>query len=105
MSPKQGEVWLADLGFAAKTRPVIIISRTDPEPPRALIIYIPLTTKYRGSRYEVELGELPFLHEISWANLQGIAALPLHRLEQKLGQLSSEAVTKIKHALFFTFDL
>nr|WP_217650633.1 type II toxin-antitoxin system PemK/MazF family toxin [Spirulina major] len=33
MNPKPGEVWLADLGLPAKTRPVVIVSRQDPEPP------------------------------------------------------------------------
>ncbi|AFY87173.1 MAG: hypothetical protein CLLPBCKN_003918 [Chroococcidiopsis cubana SAG 39.79] len=32
MNLKPGEVWLADLGLAAKTRPVIIVSRYDPTP-------------------------------------------------------------------------
>jgi len=53
MNAKLGKIWLADLGLAAKTRPVRIISRHDPEAPRALLIYVPLTTQYRGSRYEV----------------------------------------------------
>ncbi len=34
MSPHSGEVWLADLGLAAKTRPIVIVSRHDPEAPR-----------------------------------------------------------------------
>jgi mRNA-degrading endonuclease toxin of MazEF toxin-antitoxin module len=38
MSPHPGEIWLADLGLAAKTRPVVILSRYDPEAPRALVI-------------------------------------------------------------------
>ncbi len=50
---KPGEVWLADLGLAAKTRPVLIISREDADPPRALVLYAPLTTQNRGSQYEV----------------------------------------------------
>ena len=45
MSPRPGEVWLADLGLAAKTRPIVIVSRHDPEAPRALTIYVPLTTQ------------------------------------------------------------
>ncbi|MBE9136402.1 type II toxin-antitoxin system PemK/MazF family toxin [Nodosilinea sp. LEGE 07088] len=58
MSLKPGEVWLADLGLAAKTRPVVIVSRLDPNPPRVLAIYVPLTTQYRGSAYEVALPKL-----------------------------------------------
>jgi mRNA interferase MazF len=30
MAAKQGEFWLADLGLAAKTRPVVILSKDDP---------------------------------------------------------------------------
>lgn len=55
MKPKFGEVWLADLGWAAKIRPVIIISRDDPDPPRILYIYVPLTRQNRGSLYETQL--------------------------------------------------
>ncbi|WP_313950983.1 hypothetical protein [Nostoc sp. FACHB-110] len=29
MNPKQGDIWLIDLGLSAKTRPVIIVSRYD----------------------------------------------------------------------------
>ena len=43
MNPQPGDVWLADLGLAAKTRPVVIVSRPDPDPPRALVLYVPLT--------------------------------------------------------------
>ena len=45
MRTKLGDVWLADLGLAAKVRPVVIVSRDDPDPPRALVIYVPLTTQ------------------------------------------------------------
>ena len=36
MSPQPGEIWLADLGLAAKTRPVVIVSRQDPNPLQGL---------------------------------------------------------------------
>lgn len=72
MTAKPGEVWLDDLGLAAKTRPVVILSRDDPQAPRALVIYVPLTTQNRGSPYEVELGRVRFLSESSVANVQGL---------------------------------
>lgn len=49
MSPRPGEVWLADLGMAAKTRPVVVVSRYDEDPPRVLVLYVPLTSEDRGS--------------------------------------------------------
>ena len=105
MSPHPGEVWLADLGLAAKTRPVVIVSRHDPEAPRALAIYVPLTTQKRGSRYEVELPQLHFLREISVANVQGIASIPLTRLERKLGEVPAEVLDQIRGALAFAVGL
>ncbi len=101
MSPRPGEVWLADLGLAAKTRPVVIVSRHDPEAPRALMIYVPLTTQNRQSKYEVELPKLPFLRETSVANVQGIASLVVTRLERKLGEVPPETLRQIREAISF----
>ena len=105
MSPQQGEVWLADLGLAAKTRPVVILSRDDPQAPRALVVYIPLTTQNRRSHYEVEIGNLRFLKEASVANVQGIGSIPVARLQRKLGSLLTETLHKIKEAIRFALDL
>jgi mRNA interferase MazF len=54
----------------------VIISRYDPNPPRAMITYIPLTTQYRQSLYEVVLPKLKFLDHYSIANVQGIGSIP-----------------------------
>ena len=105
MSPQQGEVWLADLGLAAKTRPVVILSRDDPQAPRALVVYIPLTTQNRRSHYEVEIGNLRFLKEASVVNVQGIGSIPVARLQRKLGSLPTETLHKIKEAIRFALDL
>lgn len=105
MRTESGEVWLADLGLASKTRPVLIVSRADEDPPRALIIHVPVTTQNRGSRYEVDLGKLPFLREASFVNVQGIASIPTNRLERKLGRMPPELLEKIKDALRYALDL
>jgi len=105
MSPQPGEVWLADLGLAAKTRPVVIVSRQDPDPPRALVLYVPLTTQRRLSPYEVPLPRFPFLDRDSVANVQGLGSIPLVRLERRIGRLSSEVMTQVKAALIFALDL
>ena len=101
MTPRPGEVWLADLGLAAKTRPVVIPSRYDPYAPRALTIYVPLTTQNRGSEYEVELPKLSFLRELSVANVQGVASLTANRLEQKIGGVPAGVLQQIRKALAF----
>ena len=105
MNLRPGEVWLADLGLAAKSRPVIVVSRYDSDPPRALVLYVPLTTQNRKSRYEVVLPKLAFLHQRSVANVQGLGSLPLVRLERKIGRLPGAVMKKLKEALLFALDL
>ena len=100
-----GEIWLADLGLTAKTRPVLIVSRYDPDPPRNLIIYIPLTTQYRASLYEVALPRLRFLNQQSYVNVQGLGSIDRGRLERRLGKLSDHVMTEIKNTITFVLDL
>jgi mRNA interferase MazF len=105
MSPQPGEVWLADLGLAAKTRPVVIVSRFDPDPPRDLVLYVPLTTQNRQSPYEVPLPRLGFLDRDSVANVQGLGSLPRARPERRLGVLADDVMTRIRRALAFALAL
>ena len=80
MATNPGEVWLADLGLAAKYRPVVIVSRAHSDPPRALVLYVPLTTQDRQSQYEVRLPQVRFLDQGSVAKVQGPGSLPTVRL-------------------------
>ncbi len=105
MNAKPGDIWLADLGLAAKTRPVLIVSRFDPGAPRALITYVPLTTRHRGSRYEIPLGDIPFLHQASVVNVQGIGSLIEPRLERELGHLPAATMARVKDAIRFALEL
>ena len=105
MLTQPGEIWLADLGLAAKTRPVLIVSRQDPDSPRALVLYVPLTTQSRLSFYEVPLPRLAFLDRESVANVQGLGSLPTIRLERRLGKLPVEFMMKVKFALRFALEL
>jgi len=105
MRPNAGEVWLADLGMAAKTRPVIIVSRFDSNPPRDLVIYVPCTTQNRGSGYEVDLSELSFLREGGVANVKGLGSIPSRRLEKKLGTVPVALMIKLREAITFALNL
>lgn len=105
MSPRRGELWLADLGLAAKTRPVVIVSRDDADPPRRLYVYVPLSTQNRRSRYEVDLSGCPVLRMESVANVQGIGSLPEPRFLRRLGALSSGDMDRIQEALKYVLGL
>ena len=105
MTPKPGEVYIVDLGMVAKVRPMVVVSREDPDPPRALVLCVPFTTKNRGSKYEVAIGRIKFLREQSWANVQGLVAVGKERLVRRVGQLNAQQLAKIKAALSFALDL
>ena len=50
---KRGEIWLADLGYVGKVRPVLILSVLPGDSDRALVTYVIRTTSIRGTAYEV----------------------------------------------------
>ena len=53
---KRGEVWLVDLGYAAKTRPCLVFSIEAEDTDRALTMVVLHTTSVRGTRrFEVSL--------------------------------------------------
>jgi|ERR1035438_3655162 mRNA interferase MazF len=99
MNPRHGEVWLVDMGMAAKTRPCVALLADNLNVPRSLIILIPITRQNRGTELEVKLGHLPFLDPDSVANVQGVTSLPTVRFEKRLGSLSPPDLDAIKKAL------
>jgi mRNA interferase MazF len=99
MNPRHGEVWLVDMGMAAKTRPAVVLLANDLNAPRSLIIQVPITRQNRGSDLEVALGRLPFLDPESVANVQGVSSLPTVRFEKRLGSLPEAELNAIKAAL------
>jgi len=89
MNPRHGEVWLVDMGMAAKTRPAVVLIADHLDAPRSLIIHIPITP----------LGHLPFLDPESVANVQAIGSLPSVRFEKRLGIVPEADLKKVKAAL------
>jgi len=105
MMTKPGEVYLVDLGIAGKVRPMIVLSREDSEPPRALALCAPITTSSRKSQYEVPIGKARFLKSESFVNVQGLQAVSHHELQQKIGSVSDNDLSQVKDALLFALDL
>lgn len=105
MTTKPGDVYKVDLGIAGKVRPMVVLSREDSDPPRALAICAPLTTAYRGSKYEVDIGKQRFLRVRSYVNVQGLQAIQQHELSKRIGALDAESMSRIRVALKHALDL
>ena len=92
-----GEVWLIDLGLAAKTRPSLILSDYPLDYELTLIAVVPHTTAVRHNRWQLSIPK-PFLRPGVF-HLQQIQAIPLVRLERKLGELTSSELQTVRNAL------
>src|SRR4051812_29018702 len=88
MIPKRGEGWLFDLGLAAKTRPVLIVSGPYGDTDRALVTLIPHTTSVRNGLFEITI-QTSFLR-VGAFYVQGIASYPAARAIRKLGILTNQ---------------
>jgi mRNA interferase MazF len=105
MTTKPGEMYIVDLGISGKLRPMVVVSREDFDPPRALTICAPVTTAYRASKYEVDIGKPRFMRMHSYVNVQGLQAIQNHELGKRIGMLDDKAIAKICVALKYAFNL
>ena len=97
------EVWLTDLGMAAKVRPCLIVSIPATLDDRALVCLVPHTTAIRNSRFEVPLN-IRFLKPGAF-DVQNIVTVPHVKLIRKLGELTEQEMAKISDRLKFWLEL
>ena len=96
-SPPRGEVWLVDLGIAAKVSPCLVLSVPATDQDRSLICLVPHTTSVRGSRFEVTT-KAKFLQPGAF-DAQSIVTVPSARLVRKLGVLAEVQLTDVESAV------
>jgi mRNA interferase MazF len=105
MTTKPGEVYRVDLGAGGKVRMMLVVSREDSNPPRALSLCVPITSVYRDSPYEVDLPSRPFLRMKSYANVQGLQAVQHHELQGPIGTFYGKAMDDVRAALRYAMEI
>jgi mRNA interferase MazF len=95
--PNRGEVWLVDLGLAAKVRPCLVLSIPAADADRALAALIPHTTAVRATQFECSI-QIGFLKPGAF-DAQGIVTVPYAKLLRRLGTLRPEQLSKIEDAV------
>jgi mRNA interferase MazF len=93
MQPTRGEVWLFDLGMAAKTRPVLVVSAVYGDTDRAIVTVVPHTTELRGSPFEIAVAS-PFLRQRAFL-VQGISTYPKAWAIRRIGILNREQMAAV----------
>ncbi len=96
-------VWLVDLGYAAKTRPCLVFSVESEDTDRALTTAVLHTTSVRGTRFEVNL-KIRFLKEGAF-DAQNILSVSHAKFIRKLGSLTDEQMRQVEDAVKFWLNL
>lgn len=87
-SDRRGQVRFVDLGYAAKTRPAMVVSATPLDHERALVTLVPHTTSPRGTRFEVA-SHVRFL-KTGVFDAQNLVTAPTAKLIRNLGKLTDQ---------------
>ena len=100
-NPKPGEVYWVDLGVVAKHRPLMVVSREDPQAERALAVCVPLIASDRGGNYEVPVPRVRWMPgaDEGVANVQGITSLEHHRLERRVARFDPAVIQSVRKAI------
>lgn len=97
-----GEIRWASLD---KRRPVVVVSRDDPEGRRQRVTVATITSKIREIAVEVVLGESDGLRGRSAVNCDEIATINKARLGDRIGRLSPSDLEDLHRALAFALAL
>jgi mRNA interferase MazF len=95
--PRAGELWIVDLGLAAKVRPCLLLTDYPRDDELALVTVLAHTTTLRNSRWEHSCPK-PFLREGAF-HLQQIHSIPVIKLVRRLGELTPNEMGVIRQKL------
>ena len=96
-APNRGEVWLVDLGLAAKVRPCVALSVPAGPQDRALATLAAHTTSPRGSQFEVAV-RARFLQPGVF-DTQNLVTVPHAKVLRKLGDLAPDQFALVEEAV------
>ena len=96
-APDRGEVWLTDLGIAAKVRPCLVLSvPLDPQD-RVLFTLVQHTTSVQGTRFEVVVPKRVL--KPGAFDAQNLVTVPRTRFIRKLGDLQPGEMALVEEAV------
>src|SRR3989442_3851186 len=85
----RGEIWWAAFAPPDKTRPVVLVSRSDAYARRELVVVASITTRIRQIPTEVPIGRAEGLARPSVVNCDDLRTIPKRVLLRPIGALSA----------------
>jgi mRNA interferase MazF len=94
---QRGDLWIVDLGYVGKVRPVLVVGIPFLDHERTLCLVVPHTTSVIGTRFEVKvnhstLGEGAF-------DVQQTSAVAAVKFVRRLGSLNPEQMHQVEQTL------
>lgn len=96
-SANRSEVWLVDLGYAAKVRPCLALSIPPDDSDRAIVTLIVHTTSSRSSRFEVP-SHVSYLKSGVF-DAHNLVTIPTAKLLRRLGKLPADQMLAVENAV------
>lgn len=90
---KRGQVWMVDLGFAAKVRPCLLLTNFPRDEELALVVVVAHTTAIKNNSWELEIRK-PFLKKGAF-HFQQIHSIPVAKFVKLLGELTPDEMQKV----------
>jgi mRNA interferase MazF len=94
---RRGEIWIVDLGYLGKVRPVVVVSVPFLETERTLTIVVPHTTSVIGTRFEVEIQHAALRQGVF--DVQQTSAIQASKFMRRLGGLPESDLRKLELSL------
>jgi mRNA interferase MazF len=101
--PRKGEVWIVDLGMAAKVRPCLLLTEYPADNELALVTVVAHTTALRGNQWELSIPK-PFLKPGAF-HFQQIQSVSLAKLERRIGILNPDEWAMVEAKLSDRFSV
>jgi mRNA interferase MazF len=91
---KPGDIWMVDLGMAAKVRPCLVLTPRPSDDDLDVFTLVAHTTAVRGSHWEISIPK-PFLANEGVFDVQRLVTVASLKLERKLGELAPAEMDKV----------
>ncbi len=95
----RGDVVVVDLGMAAKVRPCVVVSVSQPDRQHNMSVVVPLTTEIRGGECEIRFSKPAWLRQESVVNVLGIAGVDNAKIERRLTAFPADKMLEIEVVL------
>lgn len=91
---KPGDIWIVDLGMAAKVRPCLILTQQPRLNELDVFTVVAHTTAVRGNHWEIPILK-PFLDPDGAFDVQRIVTVAAVKLERRIGELSPDEMDTV----------